>query len=102
MSQNNQASDLAQVISLMLEYMRDKGQLPHLDKFLLLKLYQKALEERFNIPEIVNWDDVIRYSINSPPLAPPLWLKAISSLANINNRTEIVQQTYRKKPLLGD
>jgi len=96
------ASDLAQTIALFLEYMKGKGQLPHFDKFILLYLYQRALERRFKIPQIINWDEVVQMSINSPPLAPPLWLKAIESLTQINSRTEIVTQQFRKKGILGD
>ena len=102
MSVTPQSSDLAQTIALILEYMKGKGQLPHLDKFIILKLYQEALQKRFNIGEIINWKEVIEYSINSPIMAPPLWLKAVQSIANMNSRTEVVTQTFRKKPLLGD
>jgi len=96
-----QASDLAQVIRILVEYMNGKGQLPRLDKFILLDLYQQAMMKVFNINQIVDWDKVIKLSIHAPPIERPLWLHALAEISKINNKTEIVSQQFKKKPLLG-
>ena len=97
----NQNSELAEVIKILVNYMNGKGQLPRLDKFIILKLYQEMLEKRYKIPEIINWHELVQLSIHAPPIDRPLWLHALAELTKINQKTEIVSQNYKKKPLLG-
>jgi len=101
MTEKENQSELAQVIALLIGYMNDKGQLPRLDKFIILKLYQEMLERRYKIPRIIDWNELLDLSIHAPPIDRPLWLHALSEIAKVNQKTEIVSQNFKKKPLLG-
>jgi len=97
----NQNSELAEVLRILVKYLDGKGQLPRLDKYIILKLYQEILERRYRIPQIIDWNELVQQSIHAPPIDRPLWLHALAELTKINQKTEIVSQNYKKKPLLG-
>ena len=97
-----QLSDLAQALKILVSYMNNKGQLPRLDKFILFELYIKSLCELYGCEEkeIIDIDKLVKeYSINAPAFEKPLWLIALSELAKLNQKTEIVTQLSKRKEL---
>jgi len=93
-------SDLAQALKILVEYLNGKGQLPPIDRVVYMILYEKALEY-FTGREIVNIDKLVLLSIHSPAYKKPLWLDALTQLAQINSKTEVITQVDKKKPILG-
>lgn len=94
--------DLAEALSIIMEYMRGKGQLPRLDKFLVFYIGIQHLARLYCLheKEILDLDALVeKYSINAPPIETPLWLKAINEIAKINHKTEIITQVAKRKPL---
>ena len=94
-------SDLAEALKIIVSYLNGKGQLPPLDKLILINMYSNAFKEVYGI-DVIDLEKIIELSINSPSFVRPLWLQALAELAKINSKTEIITQTYKKKPLIGD
>lgn len=98
----NEKSDLAQALEIIVSYVRDKGQLPYLDRLLRFLIGIQAFSRLYSIDtrKIIDLDKLIKeYSINAPPIQAPLWLKVVENLSKLNTKTEIIQQVSKRKLL---
>ena len=98
----DRASDLAQALSIIVSYAQGKGQLPRLDKFIVFWIGINALTKRFNVDinKVIDIDKLVKeYSVNAPAVEPPLWLRVVEHMSNINSRTEIITQLSKRKRL---
>jgi hypothetical protein len=95
-------SDIAQALKIIVEYSQGKGQLPRLDKFIIFWVGINSLCQLYNIDvkDIIDIDKLVKeYSVNSPMIEPPLWLKVIENMSKLNTKTEIITQLSKRKPL---
>lgn len=89
---------LKEVIETLLEYSKNKGQIPDLPRFFILINLSQMLKKLYGLK--INWKNLVeQWSVNSPPLREPLWLYVIKYLSNLNARTEIVTQVSKRKLL---
>jgi hypothetical protein len=93
--------ELSQALTILLkEYIKDKGQLPHLNSFILILILQSIINTYTSIRVIIDWDKLVSLSANSPALFDPLWLKALREIAKLGSTTNIITELHQKKKTL--
>lgn len=97
MSQPVGYSDLAQALNIIVNYLRDKYQIPNPTAYILLTLALRAFEEKWGYRPLDL--GVFERLIHAPALAEPLWLKALRELTKINTTTNIVTEVHGKRLL---
>jgi hypothetical protein len=81
--------------------MSDKGQIPALREFLILNIIQYLINSYTSAKIKIDWDKIVKLSINAPSLVDPLWLRALREIARLGAQTNIVTELSQRKPLLS-
>jgi hypothetical protein len=92
--------ELSQALIILRDYIMNKGQLPHLNLFILILLLQSIINTYTSIKVKIDWDKLVSLSANSPALYEPLWLKALRELTRIGTTTNIITELHQKKRTL--
>ena len=93
--------ELAQALSIIFTFMSDKGQIPALREFLILNIIQYLINAYTSAKIKIDWDKIVRLSINAPSLVDPLWLRALREVARLGAQTNIITELAQRKPLLS-
>jgi hypothetical protein len=93
--------ELAQALTIIFSFMSDKGQIPALREFLILNIIQYLINAYTSAKININWDKIVRLSINAPALTDPLWLRALREIARLGAQTNIITELAQRKPLVS-
>jgi hypothetical protein len=93
--------ELAQALSIIFSFMSDKGQIPALREFLILNIIQYLINAYTSAKISINWDKIVKLSINAPALTDPLWLRALREIARLGAQTNIITELAQRKPLVS-
>jgi hypothetical protein len=100
-SQKQAYGELAQALTIIFGFLGDKGQIPALREFLLLNIIQYLINAYTSAKININWDKIVRLSINAPALTDPLWLRALREIARLGAQTNIITELAQRKPLVS-
>jgi hypothetical protein len=101
-AQRQQAyGELAQALTIIFSFMSDKGQIPALREFLILNIIQYLINSYTSAKITIDWDKIVKLSINAPSLTDPLWLRALREIARLGAQTNIITELAQRKPLLS-
>jgi hypothetical protein len=92
--------ELSQALTILREYIANKGQLPHLNSFILILILQSIINTYTSIRVNIDWEKLVSLSSNSPAMVEPLWLKALRELARVGSTTNIITELHQKKRML--
>lgn len=91
--------ELSQALSVLLHYLKDKGQIPRLGDFILINMIAGLINNYTGIRVRINWDKLVMLSANAPAISTPLWLSALDKLSKLGATTNIITELSQRKKL---
>lgn len=91
--------ELSQALQTLIKYLEDKGQLPDLQNFIVINIILSLINSYTDIKISINWEKLVKYSVNAPPQAQTLWLMALEKLSKLGAQTQIITEVSQRKKL---
>jgi hypothetical protein len=91
--------ELSQALLVLLQYLEGKGQIPRLGDFILISVIAGLINNYTGIRVMINWDKLVKLSVNAPAVSTPLWLGALEKLSRLGAQTQIITELSQRKKL---
>lgn len=99
MTDNKSLGELSQALQTLIKYLEDKGQLPDLQNFIVINIILSLINSYTDIKISIDWEKLVKYSVNAPPQSQTLWLMALEKLSKLGAQTQIITEVSQRKKL---
>jgi len=91
--------ELSQALLVLLQYLSDKGQIPHLGDFIIINVIEALINNYTDVRVRIDWENIVKLSVNAPAVSTPLWLQALEKLSRLGAQTQIITELSQRKKL---
>jgi len=91
--------ELSQALLVLLQYLNNKGQIPHLGDFIIISVIEALINNYTDVRVHIDWENIVKLSVNAPAVSTPLWLQALEKLSRLGAQTQIITELSQRKKL---